>query len=96
MKPAPVLTPERTHDQNLDAIRRHFTKTSARYGPHVRRLIFDSYTFSSHLWAQTVIHLAEQSGKEAAITTAYRQYVEEMNEKDVQWVAVFLSLMKLG
>lgn len=36
LKPAPVLSPDRTHAQNLDAIRRHFTKTVTRYGPHVR------------------------------------------------------------
>lgn len=35
LKPPPVLSPERSHDQNLVALRRHFSKTISRYGPHV-------------------------------------------------------------
>ncbi|KAI0082839.1 hypothetical protein K474DRAFT_1584893 [Panus rudis PR-1116 ss-1] len=34
LKPAPVLSPDRTHAQNLDAMRRHFVKTVGRYGHH--------------------------------------------------------------
>ncbi|KZT26550.1 hypothetical protein NEOLEDRAFT_1132067 [Neolentinus lepideus HHB14362 ss-1] len=33
LKPAPILSPERTHSQNLDAIRRHFQKIVSKYGP---------------------------------------------------------------
>ncbi|TFK54747.1 hypothetical protein OE88DRAFT_1777920 [Heliocybe sulcata] len=33
LKPAPVLSPERTQEQNLDAIRRHFQKVVSKYGP---------------------------------------------------------------
>lgn len=36
LKPAPLLSPERTHDQNLDALKRHFERTVPKYGPHVR------------------------------------------------------------
>ncbi|OBZ69155.1 Proteasome subunit beta type-5 [Grifola frondosa] len=34
LKPAPQLSPDRTHAQNLDALRRHFARTTAAYGPH--------------------------------------------------------------
>ncbi|KAH8117164.1 SacI homology domain-containing protein [Phellopilus nigrolimitatus] len=67
LKPPPILSPERTHQQNSDALRRHFTKTIPRYGPH------------------TVINLAEQHGKEAIITNAYREYVNELCSKDVRY-----------
>lgn len=40
LKPAPVMAPERTHDQNLDAIRRHFERTVPKYGPHVSAVLF--------------------------------------------------------
>ncbi|KAI5121013.1 hypothetical protein M0805_005959 [Coniferiporia weirii] len=68
LKPPPTLSPERTHQQNLGALRRHFAKTIPRYGPH------------------TVVNLAEQHGKEAAITKAYGEYVEELGSKDVKYI----------
>jgi hypothetical protein len=37
LKPPPLLSPERTHEQNLDALKRHFERTVPKYGPHVRR-----------------------------------------------------------
>lgn len=36
LKPPPLLSPERTHVQNLDALKRHFERTVPLYGPHVR------------------------------------------------------------
>lgn len=35
LKPAPQVAPDRTPEQNLDAMRRHFSRTLPRYGPHV-------------------------------------------------------------
>ncbi|CAL1705121.1 unnamed protein product [Somion occarium] len=67
LKPPPVLSPDRTRGQNLDAIRRHFSKTVMQYGP------------------LTIVNLAEQHGKEALITNAYREYVTEMKMPDVQY-----------
>jgi hypothetical protein len=32
---------------------------------------------------QNIVNLAEQHGKEGAVTTAYREYVNEMKNKDV-------------
>ncbi|GBE82128.1 predicted protein [Sparassis crispa] len=69
LKPAPQLSPDRSHAQNLEALKRHFLKTIPRYGPH------------------TVVNLAEQHGKEAAVTNSYRNYVQELNSKDVQYHA---------
>ncbi|KAH9843189.1 SacI homology domain-containing protein [Rhodofomes roseus] len=69
LKPAPQLAPDRTHDQNLDAIRRHFKKTLPVYGPH------------------TIVNLAEQHGKEAQVTDAYRDYVKELDDKQIQYHA---------
>ncbi|KAI0797649.1 SacI homology domain-containing protein [Abortiporus biennis] len=67
LKPAPVLTTDRTHAQNMDAMKRHFTRTISLYGPH------------------TIVNLAEQAGKEAAVTNAYREYVNELDLKDVKY-----------
>ena len=36
LKPAPVLSADRNHEQNLSALRRHFAKIIPRYGTHVR------------------------------------------------------------
>ncbi|KZT71284.1 hypothetical protein DAEQUDRAFT_724233 [Daedalea quercina L-15889] len=69
LKPAPQLAPDRTHEQNLDAIRRHFQKTLPIYGPH------------------TIVNLAEQHGKEAQVTDAYRDYVKELDDKRIQYNA---------
>ncbi|TFK92292.1 hypothetical protein K466DRAFT_659372 [Polyporus arcularius HHB13444] len=33
LKPAPQLNPDRTHDQNLHAIKQHLSKTASIYGP---------------------------------------------------------------
>ncbi|KAJ7449948.1 SacI homology domain-containing protein [Mycena latifolia] len=64
LKPPPLLATDRTHDQHLDAIKRHFQRTVPKYGPH------------------TIINLAEQHGKEAAITQGYREYMNELADKD--------------
>ncbi|KXN91495.1 Phosphatidylinositide phosphatase SAC2 [Leucoagaricus sp. SymC.cos] len=34
LKPPPVLSTDRTHEQNLDALRRHLKRTVPSYGPH--------------------------------------------------------------
>ena len=36
LKPPPVLATDRTHQQQLDIVRRHFKRTVPLYGPHVR------------------------------------------------------------
>ncbi|PCH37867.1 hypothetical protein WOLCODRAFT_161110 [Wolfiporia cocos MD-104 SS10] len=69
LKPPPQLASDRTHEQNLDAIRRHFKKTIPYYGPH------------------TIVNLAEQHGKEAQITDAYRDYVSELNDENIRYLA---------
>ncbi|PPQ63259.1 hypothetical protein CVT24_006784 [Panaeolus cyanescens] len=67
LKPPPVLSSDRTHAQNLDALKRHFTRTVPVYG---------------HL---SCVNLAEQHGKEGAITQAYREFMQEANMKDAQY-----------
>ncbi|KZV92152.1 hypothetical protein EXIGLDRAFT_836634 [Exidia glandulosa HHB12029] len=68
LKPAPQLSPDRTHAQNLDAVKRHLERTIKTYGPH------------------TIVNLAEQHGKEGAVTKAYGDYVGEMGSDDVRYV----------
>ncbi|KII89160.1 hypothetical protein PLICRDRAFT_40794 [Plicaturopsis crispa FD-325 SS-3] len=67
LKPAPLLSPERTHAQNLDVVKRHFQQTVPIYGPHV------------------CVNLAEQQGKEAAITRGYRECMEELALEDAKY-----------
>ncbi|PBK97085.1 hypothetical protein ARMGADRAFT_1052868 [Armillaria gallica] len=67
LKPPPVLATDRTHEQNLDAMKRHFGRTVPIYGPH------------------TVVNLAEQHGKEAAVTQGYRDCMTELALPDVQY-----------
>ncbi|EFI28328.1 hypothetical protein CC1G_13857 [Coprinopsis cinerea okayama7 len=67
LKPPPVLESDRTHQQHLDALSRHFKRTIPVYGPH------------------TIVNLAEQGGREGPITQAYREYVVEFDNKDVQY-----------
>ncbi|KAK0451086.1 SacI homology domain-containing protein [Armillaria borealis] len=67
LKPPPVLAADRTHEQNLDAMKRHFGRTVPLYGPH------------------TVVNLAEQHGKEAAVTQGYRDCMAELALPDVQY-----------
>ena len=38
LKAAPLLSPEQTHDQNLDALKRHFKRTVPHAGDHNRHL----------------------------------------------------------
>lgn len=50
LKPPPVLSTDRTHEQNMDALKRHFRRTVPVYGPHVCatimiRLSLKSYDF---------------------------------------------------
>ena len=35
LKPPPVLVEDRTHAQNLEALKKHFSQTIPVYGPHV-------------------------------------------------------------
>ncbi|TFK62545.1 hypothetical protein BDN72DRAFT_964483 [Pluteus cervinus] len=67
LKPPPLLATDRTDEQNLDVLRRHFQRTIPRYGPH------------------TVMNLAEQHGKEGAITQGYRDYMQQLNMKHAQY-----------
>ncbi|KAI0273575.1 SacI homology domain-containing protein [Gloeopeniophorella convolvens] len=67
LKPAPQLSPDVTHQQNLQALTRHFKRTVPAYGPH------------------TIVNLAEQQGKEGAVTNAYREYIEEVKLPDVKY-----------
>ncbi|KAJ3784104.1 SacI homology domain-containing protein [Lentinula aff. detonsa] len=67
LKPPPLISTERTHEQHIDAMKRHFRKTLPRYGPH------------------TVVNLAEQNGKEGGVTTAYREFLTELNLPDVKY-----------
>ncbi|KAG8217577.1 putative phosphatidylinositide phosphatase [Butyriboletus roseoflavus] len=67
MKPPPVLLPECSSDQNLDAMKRHFQRTIPIYGPH------------------TIVNLAEQTGKESALTNAYKSYAKRMENKDIRY-----------
>jgi hypothetical protein len=39
---------------------------------------------------QTIVNLAEQGGREGAITQAYREYAIEFNDRDVKCVDPFL------
>ncbi|KAF9227842.1 hypothetical protein BS17DRAFT_800025 [Gyrodon lividus] len=72
IKPPPVLSPERTSYQNMDAMRRHFQRTTPVYGPHASS-------------PDTIVNLAEQTGKESALTSAYKSYVNRMEDKDVRY-----------
>ncbi|KAJ7097797.1 SacI homology domain-containing protein [Mycena belliarum] len=65
LKPPPLIATDRTHDQHLDVIKRHFQRTLPKYGPH------------------TIVNLAEQHGKEAGITQGYREYANELADKEV-------------
>ncbi|KAG7448009.1 uncharacterized protein BT62DRAFT_890388 [Guyanagaster necrorhizus] len=67
LKPPPVLATDRTHEQNLDTMKRHFGRTVPLYGPH------------------TAVNLAEQHGKEAAVTQGYRDFMAELALPDVQY-----------
>lgn len=85
LKPPPVLASDRTHEQNLDALRRHLKRTIPKYGPHVIRS-FHQHLLSqlSQYFCQMIVNLAEQYGKEGAISQAYREYVKEVALQDVQ------------
>ncbi|KAF9265526.1 hypothetical protein L218DRAFT_957123 [Marasmius fiardii PR-910] len=67
LKPHPVVSAERTHQQHLDVLRRHFQRSIPRYGP------------------LTIVNLAEQQGRERAITQAYRDYMKELDDKDANY-----------
>lgn len=49
LKPPPILSPERTHDQNLSALKRHFDRTLPKYGPHVRYCFLRPRSRQKHL-----------------------------------------------
>ena len=42
--------------------------------------------YRSHKIDQTIVNLAEQHGKEGVITQSYREYMHELDMKDVQYV----------
>lgn len=76
LKPPPQLAKDRTPEQNLDAMKRHFGRLINMYGP------------------LTVVNLAEQHGKEAPLTIAYRDTVNALGMKDVQYAFFFQGLAR--
>lgn len=84
LKPPPQLSTERTQSQRSEALKRHFSRTLTIYGPLVRifpiTIMFDFNCISM----QTVVNLAEQHGKEGAITSAFRESMSELGSSDVQ------------
>lgn len=62
----PVL--ERSHTENLAALRTHFNAQKSKYG------------------RQVIVSLVEQTGREAIVGSAYRQYVEELSDEQVKFV----------
>lgn len=83
LKPAPQLSAERSHEQNLTAIRQHFAKIVPAYGPVVSASQLCGPVTSSNI-LQTIVNLAEQHGKEGQVTTGYGEYATELNSKDVR------------
>ncbi|KAF9532199.1 SacI homology domain-containing protein [Crepidotus variabilis] len=67
LKPPPLLSTDRTPEQNTDALKRHFLRTIPVYGPH------------------TIVNLAEQQGREGAITKAYRETMHAAELHDAQY-----------
>jgi hypothetical protein len=92
LKPAPQLSQERTHQQHLKALSRHFTRTLPAYGPHVS-IFLSKYDPQKSIISglQTIVNLAEKHGKEGVVTNAYREYVEESQLPDVKYVPCKLS-----
>ncbi|KDQ60929.1 hypothetical protein JAAARDRAFT_124474 [Jaapia argillacea MUCL 33604] len=69
LKPAPMLSPERTPDQNLGAIKRHFEKTVSRYGPNTAVNLAEQQGKEGVITAAYRDYMAELKAKDA-------QYVE--------------------
>lgn len=88
LKPPPLLAPDCTHEQNLSALKRHFERSVPKYGPHVRSGQLSFYLVLK--FKQTAVNLAEQHGKEAAITQGYREYMAELADKDAVYGFTFL------
>lgn len=80
LKPPPLLATDRTHEQNLDALKRHFKRTVPKYGPHV--CLPHVHCLLRIDILKAIVNLAEQHGKEAAITQGYREYMTEMADKN--------------
>ncbi|KAG5645592.1 hypothetical protein DXG03_005730 [Asterophora parasitica] len=83
LKPPPLLASDRTHAQNIDVLKKHFERTVPLYGPHVRFLFPRNIEQFSPL-IQTIMNLAEQSGKEGPITQGYKEYMQELDSKDAR------------
>lgn len=41
LKPPPLVSPDRTREQHMSAMKRHFEGSVTRYGPHVSGLFFN-------------------------------------------------------
>lgn len=83
LRPTPVLEPERTPEQNLDAMKRHFQTMVSAYGPHVSEWVHYRCLPLEHI-LQTIVNLAEQRGKESTLCNAYKAYVDQLGDKDIR------------
>jgi len=84
LRPPPVLEPERTPEQNLDAMKRHFQTMIPVYGPHVsERVHYQCLVLREHI-LQTIVNLAEQRGKESTLCNAYKAYADQLGNKDIR------------
>ncbi|KIM65349.1 hypothetical protein SCLCIDRAFT_112940 [Scleroderma citrinum Foug A] len=86
LRPTPVLEPERTPEQNLDAMKRHFQTMVSAYGPHVSEWVHYRCLPLEHI-LQTIVNLAEQRGKESTLCNAYKAYVDQLGDKDISYYA---------
>ena len=83
LKPPPQLSTERTPSQIMDVLARHFARNLATYGPLVRfPLLGLLNVFKCN--SQAVVNLAEQHGKEGAITAAFRERMGDLRSSDIQ------------
>jgi len=86
MKPAPKL--DRPVAQTTGTTRLHFDHLTRKYGPQVSSLGTGLASLETDQYdlLQTIINLAETSGKEGSVTLGYRDVVKDLDDKDVRYV----------
>ncbi|CAK5264936.1 unnamed protein product [Mycena citricolor] len=81
LKPPPVLATDRTHAQNLDAIRRHFLRTIPRYGPHTVVNLAEQHGKEGQVTGAYRDYMAELAEKDAV----YHEYDFHQETKGMKY-----------
>ncbi|KAJ7271919.1 SacI homology domain-containing protein [Mycena haematopus] len=92
LKPPPLLATDRTHDQHIDALKRHFQRTVPKYGPHTIINLAEQHGKEASVTQGYREYMAELADKDAV----YHEYDFHAETKGMKYenISKLLDVME--